>query len=153
MRRYSKIFFLLISPLLMLCCKTLPEENSEGIYIMVYDYENNALKDVRIMLGDEELGRTDIYGRYILKNNDNETKTLIFTKQGYENIKVDINDQRNQVLYIKLGSGQYYAALSEQYLDEKKYDAAMNYINKALECETRSDYLYLKEVIISRCEK
>ena len=63
------------------------------------------------------------------------------------------NDQRNQVLYIKLGSGQYYAALSEQYLDEKKYDAAMNYINKALECETRSDYLYLKEVIISRCEK
>ncbi len=117
---------------------------------MVYDYENNALKDVQVIENGNVIGTTDIYGRYTYEKKDSGMVQVSFCKQGYEKIDVQIENQQNQVLYVKLGSGMYFAALSEDCFDEKKYDDALKYINKALKCEQRKDYEYLKNLILSR---
>ena len=153
MKQIIRLFLLISFSFMIFSCKSLPDDSNDYIYIMVYDYENNALKDVHILLDDEDCGMTDIYGRYILKNSIEDKEKFVFFKQGYETIEIEIEGQKNRFLYIKMGSGIYYANQSEQCLDQKKYEQALKYIEKALTCENRSDYLYLKDVIISRIEK
>lgn len=142
--------FLCFSLLYILSCKSAPKDLSECVYIMVYDYENNALKDVQVLESDQVVGTTDIYGRYSYEVKDKTPVKVSFYKPGYEKIEVEIENRQNQVLYVKLGSASYYADLSEKKLDEKQFEEALKFINKALDLEKRKDYEYLKEIIIKR---
>lgn len=146
----SCLFFII--GILFASCKSVPRDLSESLYVMIYDYENNALKDVCVYEDGVEQGYSDIYGRYVLLKLKKGETELEFYKAGYEKVSITVNKKDGQVLYVKLGSGSYYARLSEKALDEKKLEAAEYYIEKALECESRKDYEYLKKVIQKEIE-
>ena len=143
----SLIFYLLILSFTLAACKSLPKNEDNSIYVMIYDYENHGLKDVKISEGEEILAFSDIYGRAIIFLEEKENAVIEFKKTGYEKISVNASTERQRVLYIKMGSASYFAELTEQKFDEGKYEEAMENIDKALKIEQRSDYEYLKNLI------
>jgi len=130
-------------------CQTLPKENPKCIYLMIYDYENNAIKDVVIKSEKNQIGKTDIYGRFIITDLDSIINyKLAFEKPGYERIEYQLDENKHdEVIYIKMGSGFYYATMAENFYDNGDYIEAKQYINKALEIENRKDYLFLNNII------
>ena len=116
---------------------------------MIYDYENNAIKDVVIKSEKKQIGKTDIYGRFIITDLDSIINyKLAFEKPGYERIEYQLDENKHdEVIYIKMGSGFYYATMAENLYDNGDYIEAKQYINKALEIENRKDYLFLNNII------
>lgn len=141
------IFYLLILSFTLTACKSLPKNEDNSIYVMIYDYENHGLKNVKISQKKEILAFSDIYGRAIISLEEKGKSVIEFEKTGYEKISVNASTERQRVLYIKMGSASYFAELTEQKFDEGKYEEAMENIDKALKIEQRSDYEYLKNVI------
>lgn len=127
-------------------CKTMKTEKDNMLFIMVYDFESKEINDVEIYINDEKIGKTDIYGRYILQKKNNY-KNIVFKKKSYEEIKIDINEKKEEFLYIKMGSAKYYAQMSEQLYDKNEFENAQKYIQKALQIEDRKDYRYLESLI------
>lgn len=150
---FVKILFFAFAALFF-SCKSLPKDMDKCIYIMIYDFENNAVKDVSIFENQEMKGKSDIYGRFIVFPENKKELKLDFEKSGYEKISVNSVYNPGEVIYIKMGSADYYAELSEKLFDERKTDAALENINKALEIESeRKDFLFLKSVILKALEK
>lgn len=131
-------------------CKTVPVKTEDGLYVMIYDYENHALKDVKITQNKKQLGVSDIYGRAIIFPDEKEIPVITFEKLGYEIVSIDLN--KDHLLYVKMGSASYFAELSEKNFDDGKYEEAMMNIEKALSIDKRSDYEYLKNVIKGKYE-
>lgn len=147
--RIIKIVFcitILISLFNVSGCKSLPDNNRDGIYIMVYDYENHALKDVKITFEDLVI-YSDVYGRAVINLDKKTSGQIFFEKEGYKSVLMDIGYEKEQVLYIKLSSATYLAQKSEEKLDEGKLSEALELIEDALEIEKRKDYEYLKNII------
>lgn len=138
----------MILVLVSISCKSTPKQEPIQVYVMVYDYENNALKGVTIFEDNKEIGQTDIYGRFTFEPKNTSEINLKFQKVGYEIVYINDSLNENQVLYVKMGNGKYYAELAEELLDKKEFESALIAINKALNCEQRKDYEYLKTIII-----
>ena len=143
------IIFCLIT--IFVSCKSNSVEKENMIFIMVYDYDSKEVNDVEIYVDSKCIGRTDIYGRFILPKEDTY-KELILKKLNYEDIKVIINEDINQFLYIKMGSASYYAHMSEKFLDQKEYQKANDFIKKALTINDRKDYRLLEKIILKGIE-
>lgn len=132
----------------LLSCKTLPQDNQSIVYFMVYDYENNAVKDVSIAIDNVNVGRTDVYGRFVTQLPiDCSNHQISIFKEGYETITLTETTENQMVFYFKIGTANYYAELAEQLLDQGKYESARESIDKALKITERKDYLYLQKVI------
>ena len=115
---------------------------------MVYDYGNNAIKDVNVIVDDKNMGKTDVYGRFIMQlDKDEESHVIRIQKEGYESVSVTEEMENQKVFYFKIGDSLYYAELAEKYYDQKEYEKAENAINIALSITERKDYLFLKKVI------
>lgn len=143
-----KLFLLLLIISICYSCKSSQIIDTDNFFIMVYDFENNALKDVHVSIDGKEKGCSDVYGRLSLSLPlDNEEHTIQLSKSNYETIILTTTLEGEKVLYYKMGSADYYAALAEKELDEGHYEAATEAINKALTINTRKDYLYLSHVI------
>lgn len=134
-------------------CKTLPEKKIDSAYVMVYDYENSEIMNVSLYMDDEELGKTDIYGRFLFPVDDSEEHVIKAVKDGYETVEQKMLLKPGILIYFKLGSGSYYAKEAEKLLDAKRYESALSMINTALKIEERKDWQYLKSVIVKRMEK
>lgn len=145
------VFLILIFLTFFQSCKSTQNINENVIYIMVYDFESKEINGVEIFVDNKKVGETDIYGRFIIPV-DEKLNEIVFRKKNYEEIKVDINENREEFLYIKMGSSKYYAQMSEKYFDNKEYSEAKKYIKKALEIEERKDYLYLQSLIQKEME-
>ena len=104
-------------------CKSIPNPNQEYMYVMIYDYYNNGVKNVSIYLDDKIIGRTDVYGRFSFPiKNDNSKHTLSLQKDNYEKITDTIFYTRNEVLYYKMGESFFYFEEAEKQFDSKNYD-------------------------------
>lgn len=134
-------------------CKTLPEKKIDSAYVMVYDYENSEVMNVSLYMDDEELGKTDIYGRFLFPVDDSEEHVIKAVKEGYETVEQKMLLKPGILIYFKLGSGSYYAKEAEKHLDVKRYESALSMINTALKIKERKDWQYLKSVIVERMEK
>lgn len=134
-------------------CKTLPENKIDSAYVMVYDYENSEVMNVSLYMDDEELGKTDIYGRFLFPVDDSEEHVIKAVKVGYETVEQKMLLKPGILIYFKLGSGSYYAKEAEKLLDAKRYESALSMINTALKIKERKDWQYLKSVIVERMEK
>ena len=135
------VFLILIFLTCFQSCRSTQGVNENVIYIMVYDFESKEINGVEIFADNKKIGETDIYGRFIFPMSE-KINEIIFRKINYEEIKVDVNENREEFLYIKMGSSKYYAQMSEKFFD----------IQKALEIEERKDYLYLQSLIQKEIE-
>ena len=148
------IFLLIcVSNLLFLSCKSTPEKEIDSVYVMVYDFENSEVMNVSVFIDGAEKGKTDIYGRLQFYC-DKEKEVLIRAeKNGFETIEINTAIKPGIVIYIKMGSGSYYAQKAERLFDENERNSALRMINKALEIEERKDWRYLQEVIVKEVKK
>lgn len=154
--KFAKFFIFMVGTLLICSCKTVSATKDESIYVMVYDYNNTGIKDVSVSLDGFEIGKTDVYGRFVYPYNFNEKKTheIYITKAGFESISETIKSINGDlVLYYKLYDANTYARLAEENLDNEKIDSAFNNIDKAIQIEPREDYLFLKAIILKKLNR
>ena len=154
--KFIKFFTLMIGILLLWSCKTVPVTKDESIYVMVYDYNNTGIKDVSVSLDGFEIGKTDVYGRFVYPYSLSEKKIheIYIKKAGFESISETIkNINGDLVLYYKLYDANTYARLAEENLDNEKIDSALNYIDKAVQIESREDYLFFKAIVLHKLNR
>ena len=147
------VFIAAIFSVCIFSCKTIPDAQKDYMYVMVYDYHNNGVKNVSIFVDDKKIGSTDVYGRFSfpIADSDEEHK-IILSKEKYETIEDAFFYVPNEVLYYKMGESFYYFENAELNFDSEKYDEALKNIEKALEIENRKDYEYLKSLIQGRIQ-
>lgn len=139
--------------LFLFSCASTSEKKIDSAYVMVYDYENSEVMNVTVHVDEKEVGCTDIYGRLMFEC-DKEKEVLIkASKKGYETVETKTVIKAGSVIYFKIGSGSYYAAKAEKFLDEHDRENALKMIEKALEIEERKDWQYLQEIIIKESNK
>lgn len=147
----KKILIYTLVLLALVSCKTVGQKDSQCTYIMVYDFENNTVKNVQIYIDGESVGYTDVYGRCTVEGfQDGNNHDVMLVKEDYENVVVNTTLDDQKVLYIKMDNSFYYANLAESYLDKGMESEALTAINKALSIKTREDYLFLQKVIKDR---
>lgn len=152
-----KPYFLIITTLIVFslfsCASTTAENRIDSVYVMAYGYDNCGIMNVSVFLDGEETGQTDIYGRLLFAF-DREKEVLVRAeKKGYETIETKTKIKPGTVLYFKMGSAAHYAKKAEKLFDEHEAKSALKAIEKALEIETRKDFLYLQDIILSSQEK
>lgn len=155
MKRFIlKAFFILMLLSIMTSCKSSPKIESDYMYLMIYDYENNGIKDVSIFLDEKLLGQSDINGRFfipIVKETENHTIKL--QKKGYETITQKIKISANIVLYYKMASSSYYFSEAEKLFDQNDIDGAIKLIDKAIDIEGKDEFLFFKSIILVKSGK
>ncbi len=151
MRLNLNIYTVFMALILLLCsCTSAPDNKMDSVFVMVYDYENNELMDVSILIDGKEAGRTDIYGRLLFPCDVEKETAVTAQKRGYETVEITTMVRAGTLLYFRMGSGNYYAELAEKLLDENELHDALKMIDKSLEIEERKDRRYLREVILRR---
>ena len=153
-----KIFFLAVI-VMTFSCKSVQLKEKDYAYVMVYDHENNGVMDARIFVDEAEIGKTDVYGKFLFPiesgngKNGGETKIVSVKKSGYEEGRIETKLVHGSLLYFRLSSHEHFAKEAEGLLDSGKLDEALLMIEKALEIEGgRKDYRLLKEIIELRIE-
>jgi tetratricopeptide (TPR) repeat protein len=123
------------------------ESKNAEMYLMVYDFENQGLHDVHIFIDDEELGKTDIYGRYILKLKEDETYIIRIEKNKYEAIeKTFVFDSLN-VLYFQMIDSEELLHLAEDAMNESRYKDVIDFLDRSIKLDdTRIDAQFLKSI-------
>lgn len=153
MNRIKYLLFLTFS-LLFISCKTLKDLPKNNVYIMVYDYDNMPVKEVKISLDEKMIGFTDVNGRFVFEVDDYIEHSVLIEKQNYESITDSFIYDSSLVLYYKIGNTDQYLQLAELSLDEKKIDKAFLYVEKAVGIDnTRQDACFLKAIILFKQKK
>ena len=142
-----KTIIILIFLILLSSCATKVDKKIDSAYVMVYDYDNCGVMDALFFMDGKELGKTDIYGRFMFNATKGKIHTFLIRKDGYEEIEITTTVSPGQLLYFKIGTGSYYAKEAEYFLDCRDYSEAKRMINKALKIKERKDWLFLKEII------
>lgn len=147
-----RIPFKALTALLSLClffsCTSTPEKKTDSVYVMVYDYGSSELMNASIFIDGKEIGKTDIYGRFMYPCDIEKEAVICVKKDGYESVETKAAIKPGTVLYFKIGSGSYYAERAEKLLDGNNLPDALKMIEKALQIEERKDWRYLWEIII-----
>lgn len=131
-------------------CVLTPEKNIDSVYVMVYDLENNEVMNASISVDGELKGATDIYGRLIFTAEKEMQCTLRAEKEGYESAEINTGIRPGQLVYFRLGAGEYYARKAEQLLDGGDEQKALEMIDRAIEIHDRKDRQFLRNVILGR---
>lgn len=147
------ILFLSLCVIYFSSCASSPDKKIDSVYVMVYDYDNCGVMDASIFMDGKELGKTDIYGRYMFPSDKGKVHTFTVFKEGYEKVEITTSLNPGQLLYFKTGTGTYYAEMAENLLDNGELDEALRMIEKALNIKERKDWLFLKDIIIERSQK
>ena len=152
MKKPKKVFSLTLLFLMFLCCSCVltPEKNIDSVYVMVYDYDNNEVMNVSIVVDGVEKGATDIYGRLIFTPDEEKECVIRAEKDGYEACEMRTYIRPGQLIYFKLGTGWYYARRAELLLDENDAETALEMIDAALRICDRKDWQFLRNVILRR---
>lgn len=145
----------LFSPIFFASCASSPEKKIDSVYVMVYDRENSEVMNVSVFIDGEKSGSTDIYGRFVfpVTEEDKGNHIIRIEREGYETVSTETSLRPGQLLYFRIGSGTYYANLSEEFLDRNEYEKALKMINRALEITNRKDWQFLRSIILGRIDK
>ncbi len=136
--------------LLAASCVLTPEKNIDSVYVMVYDLDNNEVMNAAISVDGEPKGTTDIYGRLIYTADGEKECTVRAEKEGYESAETVTCIRPGQLVYFRLGTGEWYAAKAEELLDGNDPGKALSMIDRALAIRNRKDWQFLKDVILRR---
>jgi len=134
---------------LLVSCKGTPVSlTNEGImYAMIYDFDNTPVSAVTVYINDKRVADSDIQGRFILDRMEKGEYSIRLTKRGYETLEEQFYYEPLYVLYFKMISTSQLVAFAETALDKGEFNAAENYINRALVIEpNRPDILFLKSI-------
>ena len=155
MKVYKSVFtvIIILTIFCLISCVSTPEKKIASMYVMVYDYENSEIMDVTIYLDDKEIGQTDVYGRLTFFCDKEQEVLIRAEKKGYGTVETKTAIKPGFVVYVKMGTGSYYAEKAEQFLDENDLQNAKKMISNALQIEERKDWEFLKEVIIGKSKK
>ncbi len=131
--------------------RVIDESKRNEMYVMVYDYENKGLQNVRICIDDTEIGRTDIYGRYVLALTEGESYAIRIEKKEYETIEREFLFDPMYVLYFQIGNAAQFLRLAENAMDEGEYEGALGFLDRSIELDSmRIDAMYLKAIAYYR---
>ena len=146
----NKLFgYVLLGLTLIVSCKGTPIPlTNEGImYGMIYDFDNTPVSAVTVYINDKKVVDSDIQGRFILDNMEKGEYSIKLTKRGYETLEEQFYYEPLYVLYFKMINTSQLAAFAETAPDNGEFNAAENYINRALVIEpNRPDILFLKSI-------
>ncbi len=121
------------------------------MYMLIYDYDNNCVQDAAVYVDDKFIGNSDIHGRFMITLPSSRVYKMTLKKDGYEVIETKFSFKPSEALYFKMGNSNQFLKLSEDSLDNEKYDDALYFADKSLELNSgRIDALYLKAIIYNR---
>lgn len=127
--------------------KIIDENKKTDMYVMVYDYENNGLQNVLIYIDDTLIGKTDIYGRYLLALKDGSTYKIRLQKNDYEEMEQEFIYDPLYVLYFQMGNAAQLLRLAEDAMNEGEYDEALGFLDRSIKLDSvRIDAIYLKAI-------
>jgi tetratricopeptide (TPR) repeat protein len=146
---------LMLSAVIILAgCSTLADKSvtdfkTADLHCMIYDYHGQPCSNVRIRLDNKEGPRSDINGRFTLKNLAKGPHQIVLSKDTYEEISFSFDfTNRTQVLYLKLCSMTQLLELAEKELDNKKLARAEALLNRAAKIDAdNAVLLYLKAIL------
>lgn len=143
------IFLLFAVSCLCFSCASTPDKKIDSVFVMIYDYENSGVMDVKVYVDGHLKGSTDVYGRFFFPTPTDKKSmhNIKVEKNGYEVSEMTTLLCDGQVLYFKIGNASYYAEFAEKLFDEGQISKALNMIDKALLIQDREDYRYLQKVI------
>ncbi len=128
-------------------------KKDDFMYIMIYDYDNNGVRDVKVFVNGNYEGSTNLQGRFMLpyKKSYKSGFDISFKKEGYEEINQSVAFDPVQALYIKIGNAEQYLAIGKSLIDNEDYESALEYIDKSLSLDASwSDSMFLKAVALYR---
>ncbi|HKM21403.1 MAG TPA: hypothetical protein VJZ01_05115 [Lachnospiraceae bacterium] len=117
------------------------------MYVMIYDYENNGLQNVSVYINNELVGRTDIYGRYLLALKEGKDYTIRIKKNDYEVMEKEFTFDPMYVMYFQIGNAAQILHLAEEAMDDASYEDVLVLVDRVLKLDnSRIDALYLKSI-------
>lgn len=151
LNRTFLILFIVVSHFFLSCAST-PENKTDSVYVMVYDYKNSEIMNVSVLIDDVEIGKTDIYGRLVFPCDIEKEVLVRAQKDDYELVEMKTTIRPGMLLYFRMGNSSYYAESAEKELDKNNLQNALKMIDKALQIDNRQDWNYLKTIIIRRIQ-
>jgi len=137
-------------------CESMKQKSNENIYLMIYDYESCALQNVEIYIDDECIGRSDVYGRFIispLKASENEFHNLTLKKEGYFEVKDEIALNPMSGLYYRMASSEQLMEIAEKEFDSNQNEKALEFIRKSIQVKESDDGFFLEALILKKMGK
>jgi hypothetical protein len=100
---------------------------------MIYDFDNEPVTDVLVHVTDKIRTNSDIYGHFHIENLRADTEyTITCSKEGYETASVKfVYNSISEVAYIRMYSSEQLLGLAENEIQQKKYDAAVSYLDRS----------------------
>ena len=148
----KKVITLLLAATVFFSCENMnpiKRTSNDGLmFAMIYDFDNTPVNTVAVYIDGNLVVESDIQGRFILENIRRGEYTIKLTKSGYETIEEAFYYDQLNVLYFKMINSSQLMALAETALDNREYNNAEQYINRALVLEPhRPDILFLKSIV------
>lgn len=143
---FVTIFFIALSS-----CQSGRMNGEDPLLVMVYDLENNTVKDVSVTVDGKELGRTDVYGRFVMTIPSRDTSVeheVVVSKSGYSTATEKVTYSPSIVLYYKIGSCRQYMERAEKKMDKGELSGALKDVDIAVAIDPKEDSLYLRAVIL-----
>jgi hypothetical protein len=143
------IFLTVLSVCLTGCATT--KQIQPALNGMIYDADNEPVPDVSVKVTDMIHTSSDIYGHFHIDNLKTETEyTIACTKKGYEATSVKfVYNSISEVAYVRMYSAEQLLTLAETEVQQKKYDSAVSYLDRAEKAEgSKVSTGYLRAVIL-----
>ncbi len=147
MRMKVYLIAALFAGCIFVSCKSNGFKENEGLYLMLYDLDNNAVSEAEVYMDEKFCGRTDVYGRFMFffeEKERGENHLIRIKKEGYLSVEDKINYEASLFLYYRTGTFRQYFEKGEKFLEQGKYKKAEESAELALKIEKREDALYLK---------
>ena len=170
----NKYFTIILTIILFTACQSAPEDysNFEKAHLqgIIYDIDNQPVSQVSIYLvqitpfeDDKEENAenkkegpierrqvSDIRGRFLFADLPKGEYKIEYSKEKYEKVQTKIVfERKTQILYAKIISFNQLIQLSQNALENRKKDIALEYINRAEVLDASSPLLqYLKAVYL-----
>ena len=126
------------------------------MYVMVYDYENNGVRDVKVFVNGDYEGSTNLQGRFMLpyKRSYKSGFDISLKKDGYEEIIQSVYFDPVQALYFKIGNAEQYLAIGKSFIDNGDCASALEYLDRSLSLDPSwNDTMFLKAVALNRLHR
>jgi tetratricopeptide (TPR) repeat protein len=116
---------------------------------MIYDWENTPVNGVSVFINGQKYVESDIQGRFVLEFKKNGEYAIKLEKSGYEIIENAFTYDPMNVLYFKMANASQLLTEAENALDQRLYEEAETYLERALKLEPfRPDIRYLKSILL-----
>src|SRR5574344_1605510 len=115
--------------ILQACRSTNNYDKNDVMYAMIYDYDNNEIQNVNIYVDGIHVGDSDVHGRFIFTQRNNHFLVQL-RKASYETLTAEINFDTLKVAYFKLANAEQLRNLSEESLEVRDYEQALDYCNR-----------------------